>query len=146
MGKYTFETWYENGTQHLAHTGWSHTLCLNGVGHREMSSQAGMPLSQVKACPECTAIADMLLAGYPATLASFDEAIRDVIQNADEHKAKHPAMTTLVEEFAEAVLASRGKHDHPVRLELVQIAGICINLIRQIDNGETMELRSPKRD
>ena len=41
-----------------------------------------------------------------------------------------------VEEVSEATLASRGKHEHPLRLELVQIAGICINMIRQIDAGE----------
>ncbi len=66
-----------------------------------------------------------------------------VLSNAADNSHKHPAMTTLIEEFAEAVLAARGKHEHPLRLELVQIAGICINLIRQIDAGETIELRSP---
>jgi hypothetical protein len=63
-------------------------------------------------------------------------AIQDVIHNVNENWSKRPNMRTLMEEVAEAILADRGKHDHPLRLELVQIAGICINMIRQIDAGE----------
>lgn len=66
----------------------------------------------------------------------FDPPIADVIQNANENQHKRPNMRTLSEEYAEAILAWRGKHEHPLRLELVQIAGVCINMIRQIDAEE----------
>lgn len=66
----------------------------------------------------------------------MDNATQDVINNANEHSHKKPNIRTLSEEYAEAILAERGKHEHPLRLELVQIAGICINMIRQIDAGE----------
>lgn len=62
--------------------------------------------------------------------------INEIIDNANEHKHKKPNIRTLWEEVSEATLASRGKHEHPLRLELIQIAGICINMIRQIDAGE----------
>src|SRR4030042_2236405 len=74
----------------------------------------------------------------------LDQAAKDVINNANQHEQKHPALSTLFEEFAEAILAARGKHEHPLRLELVQIAGICINLIRQIDSGTVFTLRIDK--
>lgn len=66
----------------------------------------------------------------------FDKPARDVLENADTNRHKKPNMRTLWEEISEATLSWRGKHDHPLRLELVQIAGICINMIRQVDNGE----------
>lgn len=65
-----------------------------------------------------------------------DKPSRDVLENADANRHKKPNIRTLSEEYAEAILASRGKHEHPLRLELVQIAGVCINMIRQIDAGE----------
>lgn len=67
---------------------------------------------------------------------SVAKAVHDVAKNANEHEHKNPNMRTLWEEVSEATLSWRGKHDHPLRLELVQIAGICINMIRQIDAGK----------
>lgn len=66
----------------------------------------------------------------------LDKPAMDVIANANENKSKRPNIRALSEEFAEAILAERGKHEHPLRLELVQIAGVCINMIRQIDAGD----------
>lgn len=63
----------------------------------------------------------------------------DAINNANAHEHKKPNMRTLWEEVSEATLSWRGKHEHPLRLELVQIAGICINMIRQIDAGENFK-------
>jgi hypothetical protein len=63
------------------------------------------------------------------------DALQDVIHNVNENWSKRPTLNTLLEEVAEAILAARGKHEHPLRVELVQIAGICINMIRQIDAG-----------
>lgn len=65
-----------------------------------------------------------------------DKAVLSVVENAYENQHKKPNMRTLWEEVSEATLSWRGKHEHPLRLELVQIAGICINMIRQIDAGE----------
>lgn len=71
-----------------------------------------------------------------------DTAISAVIQNANENRHKLPNALTLLEEVAEAILAARGKHDDPLRLELTQIAGICINLIRRMDYGDVISLKT----
>lgn len=68
-----------------------------------------------------------------------EDVIREIIHEADRNQHKKPNMRKLMEEVAEAILAERGKHEHPLRLELVQIAGICINIIRQLDAGEELK-------
>jgi hypothetical protein len=69
--------------------------------------------------------------------ASEMNALTSVILEASEMAAanqhKRPKMTTLVEEFAEAVLASRGKHEHPTRLEVMQMITVGMNIVWQID-------------
>lgn len=69
-------------------------------------------------------------------LQDADRVVMEINLNVYENLDKRPNMNTLLEEMAEAILANRGKHEHPLRLELVQIAGICVNMIRQIDAGE----------
>lgn len=66
-------------------------------------------------------------------------AVADVLDDMRRNAAKQPNMSTLLEEVAEAILASRGKHEHPLRLELVQIAGICLNIIAQMDFANQLE-------
>jgi hypothetical protein len=68
---------------------------------------------------------------------AFLHVAGEVREMAADNAYKRPKMTTLVEEFAEAVLAARGKHDDPLKLELQQIASICINLLWQMEvHGE----------
>ncbi len=67
--------------------------------------------------------------------ALYLRAITDIVENAREHSCKRPAMSTLLEEMAEAVLSSRGKHDGPLELEITQIGGICINILWQLYDG-----------
>ncbi len=55
---------------------------------------------------------------------------------------KRPAMTTLVEEFSEATLSARGKHEDPLELELMQIASVCVNLISQIRLGDEARVKN----
>lgn len=62
----------------------------------------------------------------------FEWAIEAIVTNAREHKEKRPAMTTLIEEMAEAILVCRGKHDDSLELEIVQMGGICINILWQL--------------
>ena len=71
---------------------------------------------------------------------TLDPAVSDVIKNANDNAYKRPTMLTLIEEWAESVLSARDKHDDPLRLELVQIAGVCVNLIRRIDAGDVISL------
>lgn len=52
-----------------------------------------------------------------------------------ENEHKKPKATTLIEEMAEFILACRGKHEHPIELELYEIASIAINLLRQAEMG-----------
>ena len=62
----------------------------------------------------------------------FDNALAEIGQNAEEHCRKRPAMTTLIEEVAEAILAARGEHEHELSLAITQIGGICINILWQL--------------
>ena len=65
----------------------------------------------------------------------FQQAVETIVANAKEHQHRRPAMTTLLEEFAEAVLAARGKHNDPLELEITQIGGTCINILWQLSTG-----------
>ncbi len=119
--------WYDdNNVQHLGRVGITHTLCNRGATMGHMRAAPKVPLGECAECPVCKRIADK----------GFEQAVQDVLRNAEDNYHKRPNIRTLSEEFAEAILAERGKHEHPLRLELVQLAGICINMIRQIDNGE----------
>ncbi len=69
------------------------------------------------------------------TDTAFNRAFLDIKQNALEHSSKKPAMTTLIEEVAEAVLSARGKHNDPLELEITQIGGVCINILAQLYAG-----------
>jgi hypothetical protein len=62
----------------------------------------------------------------------FDEALIDIGVTAEQHCRRRPAMSTLIEEVAEAILAARGKHDHDLALEISQIGGICVNILWQL--------------
>jgi hypothetical protein len=63
---------------------------------------------------------------------SFNDALEEIELNAHEHCRERPAMTTLIEEVAEAILAARGKHEDELALEITQIGGICINILWQL--------------
>ena len=66
---------------------------------------------------------------------SFREAINSVALEAQNHQHKRPKVTTILEEFAEMVLAFRGKHDDTPELELIQVASVCINVLWQLRLG-----------
>lgn len=66
---------------------------------------------------------------------ALSKAVLLVEENARGNAYKRPAMTTLIEEMAELTLALRGKHDDPVDVELVQIAGVAVNLLWQWNLG-----------
>lgn len=63
---------------------------------------------------------------------AFDDALEQISQNAHEHCRLRPAMSTMLEEMAEAILAARGKHEHELMLEIEQIGGIAINILWQL--------------
>lgn len=65
----------------------------------------------------------------------FKRAVRVVTDSAADNAELRPAMSTLLEEVAEAILAARGKHDDPLELEIEQIAGVCINILWQLYRG-----------
>ncbi len=65
----------------------------------------------------------------------FRRAVRVVTDTAAENAELRPAMSTLLEEVAEAILAARGKHDDPLELEIEQIASVCINILWQLYRG-----------
>lgn len=71
----------------------------------------------------------------PEELHSYSHAVTAILRNMVANATKRPKMTTLMEEVAEAILASRGKHDDPLSLELTQIAGVCGNMLWQIEMG-----------
>ena len=63
----------------------------------------------------------------------FQRAVKEITNNASDQAEKRPAMTTLIEEVAEAILSARGKHDDFLETEIVQIGGICINILWQLN-------------
>jgi hypothetical protein len=79
-------------------------------------------------------------------VAEFWDTVDTVMDIAYEHAYKRPKMTTLLEEVAEAILASRGKHDDPLELELVQIASVAINCLWQLRMGYDIANLHTKRD
>lgn len=66
----------------------------------------------------------------------FEMAVMAVDRNAQEQREKRPAISTLLEEMAEAILAARGKHEDTLELEITQIGGICINILWQLFMGQ----------
>lgn len=72
----------------------------------------------------------------PEELVAYSDAVAKIVGNMCDNATKRPKMTTLMEEVAEAILASRGKHDDPLELELAQIAGVCGNMLWQIATGQ----------
>lgn len=72
----------------------------------------------------------------------IEQVVYEVENMALHHAHKRPAMTTLVEEMAEAVLAARGKHDDPLELELMQVASVAVNLIAQLRMGREGHVRN----
>ncbi len=65
----------------------------------------------------------------------FNRAVDTIVENAQEYRYKKPAMSTLLEEVAEVILSSRGKHSDYLKLEITQIGGICINILSQLYDG-----------
>lgn len=65
----------------------------------------------------------------------FNRAVTEIVSSASENAEKRPAITTLIEEVAEAILSSRGKHDDFLKTEIVQIGSICINILWQLNCG-----------
>ncbi len=68
-------------------------------------------------------------------MGMLENAARIVTLTAVSNASLRPAMTVLLEEVAEAILAARGKHDDSLELELEQIASVCINLLWQLRCG-----------
>jgi hypothetical protein len=68
-------------------------------------------------------------------LGEFWDCVDTVIDIANEYAYKRPKLTTLMEEVAEVILASRGKHNDPLELELVQVAAVAINCLWQLRMG-----------
>jgi hypothetical protein len=62
---------------------------------------------------------------------AFSDAMDAVIGVSMAKRQRRPNMGTLLEEVSELILASRGKHNDPTSLELVQIASIAINMLWQ---------------
>lgn len=62
----------------------------------------------------------------------MDDATRNVIENANAHRNKHPTLRTLLAEIAELAYALDGEHQHTPEEELIQIGGIAINWLRRM--------------
>lgn len=66
-------------------------------------------------------------------------AMRKVYENAQAHidYQPRPDFHQLVEEVLELSQAVRGHHEHPVEFELIQIAGIVLNWLGDIEEAES---------
>lgn len=60
-------------------------------------------------------------------------AIKFISENAKQFESKQPTLGTLMEEVAELTRALEGKHEHIPALELIQIGGIAVNMLRAYD-------------
>ena len=60
----------------------------------------------------------------------LEQAIALVTDNAYAYEDHTPTLGTLMQEIAELMCAFEGKHEDPPELELVQIGGIVINMLR----------------
>jgi len=58
---------------------------------------------------------------------------------------KTPDKDTLLEEVAELILSLKGKHEDPPELELVEIGGIAINLLRRLFRREDINTKQIKQ-
>lgn len=66
------------------------------------------------------------------------EALELVITNIKENADRQPRLGTLLEEIAEYCRSIEGRHEDPPGLELVQIAGIAINMLKAYDYAEVI--------
>jgi NTP pyrophosphatase (non-canonical NTP hydrolase) len=81
-------------------------------------------------------------------LEGSDDALRAINKNARHFESKmwtddrpdERRFLSLVSEVGELSDAIKGKHEHPTEVELIQIAGICLNWLRVLDkNGIDLE-------
>ena len=63
-------------------------------------------------------------------MGEVDEVLEQVRRNAMLHIDKCPCLAMLLAEVSELAYAIVGRHEHPMELELTQIAGICVNWLR----------------
>jgi uncharacterized protein YejL (UPF0352 family) len=75
----------------------------------------------------------------------IEQAVALVTDNAYAHQDRTPTLGMLMEEIAEYVRATEGKHEDPPVLELIQIGGIVVNLLRGYVL-EDAQLAMAKRD
>lgn len=80
-----------------------------------------------------------------------DVVIRCISFNAEQHRRKWDAvgigdihtadhrLVVLLRELGELSNSIYGKHEHPPQLELIQIAGIAINWLRQFEPGSVID-------
>lgn len=71
-----------------------------------------------------------------------DRAVWDVLGNAAILHDDKPTLVNLVDTFAGAISARDGNKERPLRFWLVRLAGACINMVRRIDSGENINLKS----
>jgi len=71
---------------------------------------------------------------YDPTNEKLDRAASEILANANHHAFIHQPRTIghLMEELAELALALDGLHEHPPELELIQLGGSVINMLREL--------------
>jgi|GEM_PF-3594764 len=75
---------------------------------------------------------------------NIEQALSLVRKNAVSNQHRNTKLRTIIAEVGELAYALDGKHEHPPELELVQIAGICVNWLVRLttivaDTGDDME-------
>ena len=74
-----------------------------------------------------------------AELGHVAVAMRKVYQNAQDHINYRPPpdFAMLAQEMLELSLSLRGRHEHPPEYELVQMGGIILNWLANIEAAES---------
>ena len=69
-----------------------------------------------------------------AGLPMLDQMLKRVRWNVAQHYHKSPDLPMLLGEISELAYAIAGRHEHDPEIELMQIAGICVNWLMQLQN------------
>jgi hypothetical protein len=66
----------------------------------------------------------------------LQDITRRIRENAFQNRGRNCDLATLLAEVAELAYAGVGRHEHEPSIELVQIAGICVNWWIELARGE----------
>lgn len=71
---------------------------------------------------------------------TIEEAAEIVKSNAERYQSRYPSVSTLLKEIAEYAAAMEGRQEHSPVLELVQIGGIILNMLKTYNHQPVLAI------